>query len=62
MDLSQALSIINQAMLARFDRGLSDVETAIFNGAWQNQTYEKIAEIFGYSHSYLSRDVGPKFQ
>ncbi len=61
MDLSQALSIVNQAMLARFDRGLSDVETAIVKGAWQNQTYEKIAEVFGYSNSYLSRDVGPKF-
>ncbi len=61
MDLSQALSIVNQAMLARFDRGLSDVETAIVKGAWQNQTYEQIAEVFGYSHSYLSRDVGPKF-
>ena len=61
MDLSQALSIANKAMLAQFERGLSDVETAIVKGAWQNQTYEKIAEIFGYSHSYLSRDVGPKF-
>ena len=61
MDLSQALSIINQAMLARFARGLSDIETAIVKGAWQNQTYEKIAEVFGYSDSYLSRDVGPKF-
>ncbi len=61
MDLSQALSIANQAMLAQFNRGLSDVETAIVKGAWQNQTYEKIAEVFGYSNSYLSRDVGPKF-
>ena len=61
MDLSQALSIANKAMLAQFERGLSDVETAIVRGAWQNQTYEQIAEVFGYSHSYLSRDVGPKF-
>ncbi|MDJ0576883.1 MAG: NB-ARC domain-containing protein [Xenococcaceae cyanobacterium MO_234.B1] len=61
MDLSQALSIVNEAILAQFDRGLSDVETAIVRGAWQNQTYEHIAEVFGYSHSYLSRDAGPKF-
>ncbi len=61
MDLSQALSIANKAMLAQFERGLSDVETTIVRGAWQNQTYEQIAEVFGYSHSYLSRDVGPKF-
>ncbi|MGK7895952.1 MAG: NB-ARC domain-containing protein, partial [Xenococcus sp. (in: cyanobacteria)] len=60
MDLSQALTVANQAMLAQFERGLSEVETAIVKGAWQNQTYEKIAEISGYSDSYLRRDVGPK--
>ena len=60
MDLSQALTVANQAMLAQFERGLSDLETAIVKGAWQNQTYEKIAEISGYSDSYLRRDVGPK--
>ncbi|VEP13800.1 hypothetical protein H1P_220041 [Hyella patelloides LEGE 07179] len=33
MDLSQALTVANQAMLAQFDRGLSDVETAIVKGS-----------------------------
>ncbi len=60
MDLSQALTVANQAMLAQYDRGLSDVETAIFEGSWENQTYDKIAEISGYSDSYLRRDVAPK--
>ncbi len=60
MDLAQALSVANQAMFAQFNRGLSDVETTIIKGSWQNQTYEQIAEVSGYSDSYLRRDVGPK--
>ena len=60
MNLSQALSVANQAMFAQFKRGLSEVETAIIKGSWQNQTYEQIAEVSGYSDSYLRRDVGPK--
>ncbi|MEM9509343.1 MAG: NB-ARC domain-containing protein [Cyanobacteria bacterium P01_E01_bin.35] len=60
MDLFQALTVVNQAMLAQCDRGLSDVETIIVKGSWENQTYDKIAEISGYSDSYLRRDVAPK--
>ncbi|MEM7594002.1 MAG: NB-ARC domain-containing protein [Cyanobacteria bacterium P01_A01_bin.83] len=60
MDLSQALTVANRAMLAYCDRGLSDVETAIFKGSWENQTYDEIAEVSGYSDSYLRRDVAPK--
>lgn len=60
MDFSQALTIVNRAMLAQCDRGLSDVETAIMKGSWENQTYDKIAEVSGYSDSYLRRDVAPK--
>ncbi|VEP18621.1 conserved hypothetical protein [Hyella patelloides LEGE 07179] len=60
MDLSQALTVANRAMLAQYDRGLSDVETAIIKGSWENKTYDKIAEVSGYSDSYLRRDVAPK--
>ncbi|VEP17131.1 conserved hypothetical protein [Hyella patelloides LEGE 07179] len=30
-------------------------------GAWDNKTYEEIAETEGYSSSYLSKDIGNKF-
>ncbi|UBF25774.1 NACHT domain-containing protein [Kovacikia minuta CCNUW1] len=60
MDFDQALEIANQAMFARFGKRLSDVEMAIFRGAWQDQTYEQIAANSGYSISYLRRDVGTK--
>jgi AAA-like domain len=60
MEFKQALEVANHAVLAEFGRHLTDVETAILLGAWQNQTYEQIAEASVYSISYLTRDVGPK--
>lgn len=60
MDLSQALKVANRVMLAQFNRGLSDVETIVIKGSWENQTYDCIAEISGYSDNYLRRDVAPK--
>ena len=60
MDFEQALKVANAAVFALFGRYLTDVETAILLGAWQSQTYERIAETSGYSISYLTRDIGPK--
>lgn len=60
INVEQALSVANKAVLARAGRHLSDVEMAILRGAWQSQTYGEIAEAAGYSVSYLTRDVGPK--
>lgn len=37
---------------------LSDLETVVLRGAWENKTYEDIAEAEGYTSSYLSKDVG----
>jgi DNA replication protein DnaC len=37
------------------------VEIALFNGAWEDATYEQIADRSGYSINYLQRDLGPKF-
>ncbi|MGL4619583.1 AAA-like domain-containing protein [Chroococcidiopsis sp.] len=61
MNFDQALEITNKVVFAQWGRQLSDVETAILMGAWQSQTYEQTAEAAGYSVSYLTRDVGPKF-
>jgi WD40 repeat protein len=60
MEFERALEIANVATFAKFGKCLSDVETVILKGAWQGQTYEQIAEISGYSVSYLTRDIGPK--
>ncbi|NJM65319.1 MAG: NACHT domain-containing protein [Acaryochloris sp. RU_4_1] len=60
MEFEQALEIINAAKYARFSKHLSDVETVILKGAWQNQTYDKIAENSCYSESYLKQSAGPQ--
>lgn len=60
MDFEQALEVADAAVYARFQRRLTDVEMVILRGAWQGQTYEKIAEVAGYSVSYLKQGVGPK--
>lgn len=60
MDLESALEVANGAMFSQFGRHLNDVETAIFRGAWQDQTYEQIAQESGYSVRYIKGDVGAK--
>ena len=61
MTFEQALQVVNAAVFACFGKQLNDVETALLRGSWNNQTYEQIATASGYSISYLTRDVGPKF-
>ncbi|MEG4006224.1 NB-ARC domain-containing protein [Microcoleus sp. Pol11C1] len=61
MDLDRALEVVDRVVCTATGRQLTDVETAIFKGAWHNQTYGLIAETYGYSENYLQRDVGPKF-
>ncbi|MEM9266455.1 MAG: NB-ARC domain-containing protein, partial [Cyanobacteria bacterium P01_F01_bin.13] len=50
----------NTAVVTHTGRYLSDVETAILQGAIADQTYENIAAQSGYSTNYLKRDIGPK--
>ncbi|HEY9738020.1 MAG TPA: AAA-like domain-containing protein [Trichocoleus sp.] len=60
MELEQLLAAANTVLLEGTGRCLSDVETAILQGAIADQTYEEISEISGYSVNYVKRDVGPK--
>jgi WD40 repeat protein len=61
MELQQALTLVDSALSDRIGRQLSEVEIALFNGAWEDATYEQIADRSGYSINYLQRDLGPKF-
>ena len=56
----QILATANAALFKQAQRHLSDVETAILQGAIADHTYEQIAEDSGYSINYLKRDKGPK--
>ncbi|MBD2681747.1 MULTISPECIES: NB-ARC domain-containing protein [Nostoc] len=60
MDLEDALHVANSVVFAKAGRRLNEVEVAILLGALQKQTYEQIAELSGYSLSYIKRNVGPK--
>ncbi len=60
MDLEDALHVANSVVFAKAGRRLNEVEAAILLGALQKQTYEQIAEVSGYSLSYIKRNVGPK--
>lgn len=61
MEFYKALEIINGAFYQKNDRPLTEVEIALVYGAWENLTYDRIAERSGYTVNYLQRDVGPKF-
>ena len=56
--LETALQIVDDIILRHQRRHLKDIEIKLFSGAWQGQTYEKIAEITSYSKDYLCGDVG----
>ena len=55
-----ALQAANILMFLHTGEYLSDLETIILHGAWNNDTYEQIAEAKGYTSSYLCRDIGCK--
>ena len=55
-----ALQAANTLIFLHTGEYLSDLETIILHGAWNNYTYEQIAEAKGYTSSYLCRDIGCK--
>lgn len=61
MEFDKALEVISGAFYQKHERSLTAVEIALVYGAWNNLTYDRIAERSGYTVNYLQRDVGPKF-
>ena len=53
-----ALQAANALVLQHTGNYLSDIEIVILHGAWNNYTYEQIAEAKGYTSSYLCKDIG----
>ena len=52
--------IVEILVFQQTGKHLSDIEILILRGAWDNKTYEEIAEAEGYTSNYLSKDVGNK--
>ena len=61
MKLEKALEVVNQIMLSKLGRPLSDAETVLFKGSWQRLTYKAMVEGKPYEASYFKGDLGPKF-
>jgi WD40 repeat protein len=61
MEFEAAIAIVNEALEKQVDRPIADLEIELLRGAWENLTYEEIAQRSGYSINYLQRDIGPKF-
>lgn len=62
MDLEQALTFTDTLIVAKFGHHLSDLQQAMLreSWSWQRLSYDRIAETYGYSPTYLKHDVGPK--
>jgi hypothetical protein len=60
INFTEASQIADQVLFAQTGKHLTDLELIIFRGAWDNQTYEKMAVNTDYSASYLHRIVGQK--
>jgi WD40 repeat protein len=61
MDFEELLRFVNASVYTKTNKHLKDVQILILRGAWQGQSYEKIAEAHSYTDKYLRQDVGPKF-
>ena len=55
-----AQQIADSLLFRHTGKYLSDIEIVILRGAWENKTYEEIAEAENYTSNYLSKDVGNK--
>ncbi|HEY9810542.1 MAG TPA: AAA-like domain-containing protein [Halomicronema sp.] len=60
INFEQAFKVADQAVFKHTKKHLSDVEIVILRGAWENKTYEEMAENSEYATNYLQRTVGPK--
>lgn len=62
MEFEDAFQALDELVFAKTQARLKDVEKFILQGAWQNQTYDAIADAseYRYTPSYLKQDVGPK--
>ena len=56
--LDEAIKVADAAFVATQARHLNDVEVLVLRGAWQEQTYEQMAQQTRYSANYLQRDIG----
>ncbi|NEQ09366.1 MAG: hypothetical protein F6K37_26490, partial [Moorea sp. SIO4E2] len=62
MNFEDALEFANALVFAKSGNHLTDLQQALIEASWswKRQSYDTIAETYGYSPTYLKHDVGPK--
>lgn len=62
MEPEAAIAFTDTLVFAKVGVHLSDLQQAILRASWSwdRQSYDQIAEAYGYSATYLKHDVGPK--
>lgn len=62
MNVDQALELADNLVLAKTGKHLSDLQRLLLEKFWSQPSlrYDELAEIHGYSASYLKQDAGPK--
>ncbi len=60
MNFAEALRLVENLLLTKRGKGLSDVERYILEGTWQGKKYGEMADEHNYAYTYLKQDVGPK--
>ncbi len=59
MEPKEALELADTLVFDKTGSYLSEAQKAVLSGAWQGQTYHRIAEEHGFSSAYLNQEVGP---
>ena len=54
------LQVANILMFVQTGKYLSNLETIVFYGAWNDYTYQKMADITGYGQGHLCGTIGPE--
>lgn len=62
MELETALAFTDAIVFEKQGVHLNDLQRAMLreSWSWQRQSYDQIAEAYGYSSTYLKHDIGPK--
>ncbi|AFY34419.1 NB-ARC domain-containing protein [Calothrix sp. PCC 7507] len=62
MDIEQALAFTDTLVFTKTGMHLSDLQQSMLRESWslERQSYDRIADTYGYSPTYLKHDVGPK--
>ncbi|MBD1850005.1 NB-ARC domain-containing protein [Leptolyngbya sp. FACHB-711] len=62
MEIDQALLFTDALVFAKTGLHLTDLQQAMLRASWSwtRQSYDQIADAYGYSPTYLKHDIGPK--